>query len=108
MPCDTRPTLTQLQRQAQDEALKRLQAALGAGAITLTIGRQGALAITGWAEDQREGLSDVCAFRRLANTPELRRALAAAEARAGVRLDRRMITQGVHSHDGGKSWHGGH
>lgn len=110
MPCDTRPTLTELQRQAQAEALRRLQAALGAGSVRVTLSRDGAAAFQGWADQDRGGLSDVCAFRKLSasNAPELRRAIAAAEARQGIKLDRRLVAAGVHSHDGGNTWHGGH
>lgn len=108
MPCDTRPNLTEEAKANQRDALARLQAALGAGSASIVISRQGAVAFNGWADAERAGLSDLCAFRRLANAPELRKALARAEAKAGMKLDRRMLAAGVHSHDGGATWHGGH
>lgn len=102
MPCMTQPNLTQTQKQAQQMALKRLQAAIGAGTVQVVIGRNGGIAFKGWADNG--GVSDLCAYRALANTPELRRALARAEALSGTRLNPQAIAAGVHSHDGGQTW----
>lgn len=110
MPCDTRQNLTQVERNAMAEALKRLNTALELGSVKVVIGRQGAVAFAGWAPDARAGLSDLCAYRRLAasNSPALRKALGRAEAMAGRQLDSRMLTAGIHSHDHGQTWHPGH
>lgn len=103
MPCD-RVDLTAESRRRQREALASLAVALGTGAVTVKVGPQGAVAFLGWGD--REGLADVCALRRLmaANDPNLRRALARAEALAGRKVDTRQIAAGVHSHDGGGTW----
>ena len=64
----------------------------------------------GWQQEDRSGLSDLCAYRKLlaSNSPELRRAVARAEVVAGRKIDPRMVSAGVHSHDDGKSFHPGH
>jgi hypothetical protein len=104
MPCITQPNLTPAQKLAQVDALKRLQAAVGAGTVQLVVARNGGVAFKGWAAEQREGVSDLCAYRVLANTPELRRALARAEVASGNRMDPRALASGLHSHDGGSTW----
>jgi hypothetical protein len=104
MPCMTQPTLTQVQRSAQSAALARLQAAIGAGSVSVVVGRTGAVALKGWRDADRAGVSDLCAYRALRNTPELRRAIARAEVIAGRQVDARTIAAGVHSHDGGHTW----
>lgn len=87
-----------------DRAIKRLNAALGAGTAQVVIGAAGSIAFKGWNE--REGVSDLCAYRALAasNSPELRRAVMRAEAMSGRKLDTRAVASGVHSHDGGSTW----
>ena len=111
MPCDTRlregQTLKQRQTQIQ-AALKRLEQYLTAGSVTVTIGTNGAVAFTGWAE--REDVTDVCAYRTLSaeNSWALRQAVARAETRQGRKVNAAAVSLGVHSHDGGKTWHGGH
>lgn len=104
MVCDTRPNLTAQGKADMARALARLEAALSMGAANVVIGRNGAVAFTGWGD--RAGYSDVCAYRRLAsqNSPELRRAVARAEAVAGRKIDARAVAAGMHSHDNGATW----
>jgi hypothetical protein len=104
MPCDS-ISLTEQSKARQRDALRALAAALATGTAGVKVGPQGAIAFTGW-KAEREGLTDLCAFRRLssANDPALRRALARAEAVAGRKVDPRAMAAGVHSHDGGGSW----
>lgn len=109
MVCDTRIREAKPEKKkSAADALKRLQAALGDGSVTAVIGANGAVAFKGWRE--RDIWSDVCAYRKLAasNSPELRRAIARAEAMAGRKLNPRAVASGTHSHDGGKTWHDGH
>jgi hypothetical protein len=95
---------TPINVQRQQEALDRLRKALARGKATVVIGRDGAIAFKGW--DGEGVLFDVCAFRKLraSNSPELRRAIAKAEARSGRKVNERAIASGVHSHDGGNTW----
>lgn len=102
MPCITNPNNSPAEKSAQVEALKRLQAAIGSGAVRVVIGRAGGIAFAGWSD--RAGVSDLCAYRMLANTSELRRAQVRAEAMSGHKVDPRAIASGLHSHDNGQSW----
>ena len=104
MPCDTNVNLTPVQRKRMTDAVERLNKALGNNEVTLVIGPSGSVAFKGWNE--REGVADLCAFRRLAamNSASLRRAIMRAEVTSGRKLDQRAIINGVHSHDGGKTW----
>lgn len=102
MPCLTNPVTTPDAKQRQRDALKRLQAAIGAGSVSVIVGKTGGIAFKGW--NDREGVSDLCAYRALMNTPELRRALVRAEAMSGNRMDPRALASGLHSHDGGATW----
>lgn len=102
MVCMTQPTLTPAQKLAQQQALSRLKGALLSGAVQAVIGRNGAIAFKGWTDNA--GVSDLCAYRALANTPEMRRAVTRAEAMSGNRLSLIAVATGVHSHDGGATW----
>jgi hypothetical protein len=102
MPCITQTNLTATQKQAQRAALARLSAALKAGTVSVTVGKAGGVAFVGWTD--REGVSDLCAYRALSNRPEMRRALLKAEAMTGNRMDPRAIASGLHSHDNGATW----
>lgn len=111
MPCTSTPLAGQTlsQRMTQVEAaLKRLEAALTLGSVKVTIGASGGVAFAGWAD--RDGISDVCAYRSLAvaNSWALRQAVARAEAMSGRKLNPQAVAAGLHSHDGGGTWHPGH
>ena len=104
MPCTSQPNLTPTQKQLMDQAIARLNAALGNGQASVVVGASGSIAFKGWNE--REAVTDLCAYRALAsrNSPELRKAIMRAEAMAGRKVDARAVAAGVHSHDGGHSW----
>lgn len=92
------------------ETLKRLEGLLAFGTVRVVIGPRGELAFAGWEEKERQGVSDVCAYRKLvaAGSFELKRAIQKAETLAGRRLNPQAIAAGVHSHDGGQTFHPGH
>ena len=102
MPCLTQHNLSEQQKLAQREALRRLQAALASGTVTVLVGARGGITFKGWQDN--EGVSDLCAYRALSNTAEMRRAVLRAEATSGHRMDPRAIASGLHSHDGGATW----
>jgi hypothetical protein len=105
MPCLTNPTVTVEQKTKQRGALERLRAAIGTGAVQVVVAKgTGAFALKGWAETDREGVSDICAYRALLNTPEMRRAIMRAQAMSATPIDQRAIASGLHSHDGGQTW----
>ena len=108
MPCDVtrqsdRQTATEREGEVSD-ALGRLEEALRAGEVVVRVGPTGSVAFSGW--EARSGMSDLCAYRRLATSGSeaLRSALARAEATAGRQVDETAVAAGVHSHDGGKTW----
>lgn len=86
-----------------EAAQARLESGLADGSVKAVLSPQGAIAFRGWASD---GLSDVCAYRRLLlkGSSALRVAIQRAEAQAGRKLNPQVIGSGLHSHDGGQSW----
>jgi hypothetical protein len=113
MPCDTRlrqgETLENRVK-AIDVALKRLEQYLQTGKVQIGIAPNGAITFKGWNVGERDDVSDVCAYRTLAsqNSWALRQAVAKAEAMSGRKVNAHAIAAGHHSHDGGKTWSGGH
>jgi hypothetical protein len=116
MICDTRPIRKeQTLAERQDEVRKAilgLTRGLASGKIRVVIGAQGAIAFAGWLQDDKAGISDACAFR-LATTgphasPLAKQAIQRAEILAGRTVNQKAVAAGVHSHDGGKTWHPGH
>ena len=113
MPCETKLKAKQTLQQRADEvrrAVTALDARLKTRGARVQVGPQGAVAFVGWPEAERDGVTDACAFRRLMATgSSLAKAeIARAEQLAGRAVDRQVIGQGTHSHDGGRTWHGGH
>ena len=109
MPCDRalKPQQT-IQQRAEEvrQAVVRIALGLVTGRVKVVIGPQGAIAFDGLRPDERDGVTDACAYRRiLATGSALARAkIAQAELLAGRSVDRRVVAQGVHSHDFGKTW----
>lgn len=105
MPCITNPTATPAKKAKQREALTKLQASIGAGSVEVIVAKgTGAFALKGWGAADREDISDLCAYRALMNTPEMRRAVMRAQVMSNTPLSARAVASGVHSHDGGKTW----
>lgn len=110
MPCDRKLKEGQTVSQRAEEirrATARLDEALRARRVQLKIGPQGAVAFTGWAESERDGITDACAYRRImaTGTALARAEIAKAEQMSGRRVNIQAVGQGVHSHDNGKTWH---
>lgn len=111
MPCDTIPrrknqTLTERKEEVK-AAVTRLEQLLQRNKITPRVGPQGAIVFEGWTEEERQGVTDACAYRRIMveGSALSRHMIARAEQLAGRGVDRRVLASGVHSHDGGRSWH---
>lgn len=83
----------------------KLDKALVSGAVRIKIGPQGAVAFVGLTEQERDGVTDNCAYRRIMATgsPLARAKIAAAEALSGRTVDRKVIGQGGHYH--GDTYH---
>jgi len=95
-------------RAAVDEALRNLSKGLATGKVSVKVGANGAIAFVGaW---ERNRMTDVCAYRTLMarGSMELRTAVARAEQIAGRKVSLASVVAGIHSHDGGKTWHPGH
>lgn len=127
MPCDTRPRrrrnprtkvrdgelLTRKEIVAEaEQVVQKVQADLLTGKVKFKVGPQGAVAFEGITEDVRDGFSDVCIYRRIMASPTVsalvRAKIQQAELLAGRPVNKQIITAGVHSHDGGRTWHEGH
>jgi hypothetical protein len=85
-----------------------LSKAIEAGKVRVKVGPQGAVAFEGWVD--RGPITDACAYRRLMSSGSAlaKAKIAGAEQAAGVKVNRKVVASGVHSHDGGKTWHEGH
>ena len=110
MPCDTRLKPQQTITQRKNEVVKavgRIQAGLINGRIKVKIGPKGEVAFAGVSEEERDGVTDACAYRRIMATGSAmaRMELAKAEQLAGRPINRQLVGQGAHSHDGGHTWH---
>lgn len=111
MPCDTvrsNPRQTVAQRMAEiRSASARIAALLAAKKIQVKVGKQGAVTFIGIPDDDRVGMTDACIYRRImaSGTHAARQEIAKAERLAGRTVDRKVVAAGIHSHDGGQSWH---
>lgn len=110
MPCDTKlkPQQTIEQRKAEVRAaIAKIDAAIAQGRVKPGVGKQGALVLPGLTDEERDGVTDACAYRRLmvSGSSLTKAAFARAEQLAGRSIDRQVIGRGVHSHDGGATWH---
>ncbi len=111
MPCDTRLKPRQTIQQRAEEVrrvLDLVQSALVAGRVKVRVGPQGAVAFEGISEVERDGVTDACIYRRLmvSGSALARAKVAQAEQLAGRTVDKFVVGHGVHSHDGGHTWHG--
>ncbi len=114
MPCDTRLKPKQTIQQRADEVRKvvyDVNSLISTGRIKPVIDKKtGAIAFEGLDENIRDGVTDGCIYRRLMVTGSslTKAAIARAEQIAGRSVNKQAVGQGVHSHDGGKTWHHGH
>lgn len=112
MPCDTQLRFGQKieeRRKQVEDTVSKLEAALGAGTVKVIVGPEGSIVFAGWGSE-RNGVSDLCAYRRLSakGSWALRQAVAKAEALSGKKINAQAVGSGIHSHDGGKTWDKGH
>lgn len=110
MACETMRKPKQTLAERIDEikkAITLLDARLKKRQVRVVVGPQGAVAFTGWTEADRGGVTDACAYRRImvSGSALARAEIARAEQIAGRAVDRKVVGQGTHSHDGGCSWH---
>ena len=112
MVCETRlrPRQSLSERKAEiRDVIARVAADLAAGRVKAVIDRRtGAITFSG-ISDRRDVL-DGCIYRMIMSgtTMSAKLAIIKAEQMAGRTVDRQVVGHGVHSHDGGVSWHPGH
>jgi hypothetical protein len=114
MACDTylrSKTQTLAERKEEvrtvvDEVARKLAARL----VKVRVGPQGAVAFDGLTDEERAGVTDACIYRRImvSGSALARAQIARAEQLAGVSVDKKVLAGGAHSHDGGRTWNGGH
>lgn len=109
MACETRLKPKQTIGQRKEEAIKAINSLdrlLLRRQVRVVISPQGAIAFQGWNEVDRDGLTDACAYRQImARGSVLAKAeIARAEQMSGRSVDRKVLSTGTHSHDGGQTW----
>jgi hypothetical protein len=110
MPCFTmrQPNQTVAQRDEEvKEATKKIDQLLARGQVKPKVGPQGAITFLGLSDADRKRMTDVCIYRTISKTgsAKAKLALQRAEQLAGRSVDRKVIAAGIHSHDGGQTWH---
>lgn len=110
MPCATRLKKGQTVSERAAELRKRgeqIDKMLAAGRVGAKVGPQGAITFTGIPEDVRDGMTDACVYRAIMarGSHQAKMAIAKAERLAGRTVDKKVVAQGLHSHDGGATWH---
>lgn len=118
MPCDTklkqnykglgrRQTISERKTEIVS-AIERLSQGLAAGRVRPVVGPQGAITFQNWTDAERDDVTDACAYRQLMvhGSAFAKKAVERAELLAGRKVDRHVVGHGVHSHDGGATWHG--
>jgi len=97
-------------REEVTKAVARIVSLLVSGKAKAKVGPQGAIAFDGISAEDRDGVTDNCAYRRIMSTGSAlaRATIAKAEQLAGRSVDRMAVGRGIHSHDGGATWHRGH
>ena len=110
MPCASRLKKGQTIAQRAAELRKRgeqIDKLIAAGRVGVKIGPQGAIAFTGIPDEIRDSQTDNCVYRSIMarGSHAAKMVIAKAERLAGRAVDKKVVAQGLHSHDGGQSWH---
>lgn len=110
MPCDTvlkpRQTISQRKEEVK-KSVAFLDRLLAQKKVKPVVGPQGAIAFQGWSMNDRDGVTDACAYRRIMVTGSAlaKAEIARAEQLSGRSVNKQVVGQGAHSHDGGRTWH---
>lgn len=117
MACDTRFRQGQTLSERKEEvkkAITLLDKLIAAGKVNMRVGTEGlgkgAVVFKGWSDAERAGITDACAFRLLTSSASMLTKLKMQQAQqmSGVSVNKQTLAHGVHSHDGGATWHKGH
>lgn len=110
MPCDTvlLPSETLADRSRKiAEVTSSIVVAIAAGRVQLKVSASGMVTLVLPPGFDRAGMTDACIVRRMSteNSFEWRKALVAAETKAGRKANLAISGQGtLHTHDGGLTW----
>jgi len=113
MPCDTRLKRGQTISQRADEVravTNKVMSGILQNRIKIVVSPQGAVAFDGISESEKDGVTDACVFRRImvSGPATVKAAMERAAMMQGRTINKQAINAGVHSHDGGQTWHEGH
>lgn len=117
MSCDMmlRPRQSLSERKEEvKKAISTLDKLIASGKVNVRVGTEGigkgAVAFKGWADVERSGISDACALRllQMSCSTMTKLKLQQAQQMAGTSFNKQTLAHGVHSHDGGATWHKGH
>lgn len=113
MPCDTRlkrgQTISQRATEVRDVTNKIMSGILQSR-IKVVVSPLGAVAFSGISEEEKDGVTDACVYRRImvSGPATVKAAIERAAMMQGRAIKKEVVNSGVHSHDGGQSWHGSH
>lgn len=110
MPCDTLRMMNQSMSERVEEvrtAAQKIDKLLAERKIGVKVGPQGGVVFTGLSDFDRTRMTDACIYRRIiqSGSAAAKMAIARAEQLAGRTVSKVTVANGVHSHDGGASWH---
>ena len=113
MACETQTRKNQTLSERKEEIRQTVAEIIGkliSGEITPKVGPQGGIAFNGLSDKDRNGVTDVCAYRMImmGNSTLAKMKIQQAEMLSGRSVASSALAQGIHSHDGGKTWHKGH
>lgn len=110
MPCDRQLKRGQTISSRKEEirsTVAKLSQKLASGAVKAKVGPRGAITFVGLSETDRNGVTDICAYRQImiSGSATAKLAIARAEQLAGITVNKQTLAIGTHSHDGGMTWH---
>lgn len=110
MACETYIRKGQTLAERKDEirrVTEKFIAGIKQGIVQVKVDAKGGVTFSGIPEADRPGITDACIYRRVmvSGSQLAIQAIAKAERLAGRSVDRQLVAQGYHSHDGGNSWH---
>ena len=110
MPCYSTPRRNQTLTQRKEEVRKKvtlIDKLITARKVQVKVGPQGAVAFTGISVEDRADMTDGCIYRMImsSGTMAAKLKIQQAEQLAGVKVNKQVVAQGIHSHDGGATWH---
>lgn len=114
MACETiiRRKQTRQQRIAEvKKVIETVDKRLANGKVKAVVDKKtGAIAFAGLEASERDDVSDACIYRKVmqSGSTAAKLAIAKAEQLAGRTVSQTALGHGVHSHDGGITFHPGH